>query len=253
MLSLACADPGCSEVTPFAQIRRALSRIMSIRGENADVPLIQHSLGPISRISPEGAREGAGRDLHPDPAQDQPPYGVVMPANPRQTLRMGQDRNVPGRQNAEKELIHSRRGDVVGRLDQDIAAIGEREQVTGLKASDEVGHHVVVRAHDELQGDALIVEDLLQVLHGLADLRTAIMVNAGQDVRRAGDVRHAISDESPRHGQRDRDIARAIIDSRQNMAVQINHRPSGSRALGFKRHCPVQRTRSTCQPRDRGA
>ncbi len=214
MLSLACANQGRSEITPLAQIWRALTRIMSIRGENADVPLIQHSLGPISRISAEGARERAGRELHPDPALGHPLYGVVMPANPRQTLRVGQDRNVAGCQNAEKELLHPRRRDVVGRFHEDVAGVGERDEVAGLKAGDEVGHDVIVGPHDELQGNALAVEHVLQPLDGRADLRAGVMVNAWQDVRRAGDMRHAIGDKGLRHGQRDRKVACTVVDTR---------------------------------------
>ncbi len=196
---------------------------MSIRGENADVPLVQHSLRPISRISAKGAREGPGRNLHPDPAPGQPHDGVVVPADPRQTLRMGQNWHVPGCQNSKKELFHARRRNVVGRLDQDVARVGQRHEMPALQPRNEVGNDVVVRPRNELQPNALNVEDMLQPLHRLADLRTAVVVSAREDMRRARDVRHAIGDKRLRHRQRNRKIARAIVDTGQNMAMQIDH------------------------------
>ena len=187
------------------------------------MPLVQHSLSPISRISAKGAREGASRNLHPDAGPGEPSDGVILGTDPRQPLGMGQDRNVLGRQYCKKELFQSRRWHVVGGLDEDVAGVGERDQVAAPEAGDEVGHNVVVRAHHELEADALLVENPLQMLHYLADLRAAIMVNAGQDVGRAGDVGHAVGDESPRHGERHRHVASTVVDTRENMAMEVNH------------------------------
>jgi hypothetical protein len=150
MLSLASADPGSREITPLTQIRGAPTHIVSIRGKNTDLSLIEHSLGPISRISAKGAREGPGRDLHPDPGPGQPQNGVVMGTDPGQALGMGQYRHIAGRKQAEKELLHPRRRHVVGRLDQDVARVGQRDEMPAPQAPDEVGRNVIVRSYDEL-------------------------------------------------------------------------------------------------------
>ncbi len=127
MLGLACADPSCREVAPFAQIGRTTSHIVSIGRENVDVPLVQHSLRPISRISAKGASEGTSRNLHPDTGSGHPADGKIMAPNPGQTLWVGQDWHIVGGQKAEKELLQEWRGDMVRRLDKDIASIGERK------------------------------------------------------------------------------------------------------------------------------
>lgn len=123
MLSLARSDPNGSEIASFPQIWRTPTRIMSIRGKNADTPLVQHSLGPISRISAKGASKRAGCNLHPDPRLLQALDGVIMGLNPRKPLRMGQDRHVAGDQEAEEELLQARRNNVVRRLYEDVARI----------------------------------------------------------------------------------------------------------------------------------
>jgi hypothetical protein len=234
MLSLAVADPGGSEIAPLAQIRWAPTHIVSIRGKNADLSLIQHSLGPISRISAEGAREGARRDLHPDPGPGHSQNGVVMGTDPGQALGVGQYRHVAGRQQAEEELLHPRRRHVVGRLDQDIARVGQRHETAGLQAFDEVEHNVIVRSDHQLQRDALRIKDVLQLRNGHADLRTTIMVNTGKDVGRASDVRHAVRDEGLCHRQRDGLIGGAIVDTRQNVAMKVDHGLSDLASNEFK-------------------
>jgi hypothetical protein len=66
------------------------------------------------------------------------------------------------------------------------------------------------------------------------------MVNAREDVRRASDVRHAVRDERLRHCQRDGQVAGAIINTGQNMAMQINHGLSDLASNQFKQFRPCR-------------
>ena len=251
MLSLAGSHPGGCEIAAFAQIRRTPSRIMSIRGENADVPLVQHPLRPISRISTEGARERPRRDLHPDAGSGEPPDRIVVGGDPREALGMRQDRNVAGRQNSKKELLQPGGRHVMRGLDENVAGVGERQQMTCRKTPDEVGHHVIVRTRNELQRNAFLIEDGLQLPDGIADLRTAVMVKTWQDMRRAGDMGDAVGHERPRHIERNRQVAGTVVDTRQNMTMQIDHEPRSPRSSRLRGIGRSQRTKSTCQPSGR--
>lgn len=141
---------------------------------------------------------------------------------------MGQNWNIPPRRHVKKQLFEPRRRNVVGRLDQHIARIGQREQLPTPKAGDEVRNHMIVRAGDKAQGDAVVVEHGLELLHRLADLGTGIVVNAGEDVGGASHMGHAVIDEGAGHGERDGKIRRPVIDARKDVAVQVNHLLSNS-------------------------
>jgi len=74
--------------------------------------------------------------------------------------------------------------------------------MAGAEAGHHVGRNVHIRASGQLQVDALCIDLLLQVLHGLTNLRSGVVVKPRKDVRRAGDGRHPIGDKSPSHGER---------------------------------------------------
>lgn len=85
------------------------------------------------------------------------------------------------------------------RLNQHVARIGERKQVTRTKSRDETGGHVNIRTSDQAQRDSLLVENGLQMPGSLPDGGARIMIQAGQDMRRAGHDRYALRDRRLRH------------------------------------------------------
>ena len=80
-----------------------------------------------------------------------------------------------------------------------------------------------VRALHQLDADALVVEDLLEAAYRVADALRVILIHARIDVRRAGDRGDAILRGDPRHLQRHRFVFGAVVDARQDVAMQINH------------------------------
>jgi hypothetical protein len=78
------------------------------------------------------------------------------------------------------------------RLDQHIARIGKRKQMTRAKARGEIRRHVNIRTGNEPQCDSLLVENALQLLHGLPDCGAGIMIEPGQNMRRARHNRDAL-------------------------------------------------------------
>ena len=96
---------------------------------------------------------------------------------------------------------------------------------------------VIIGASDKAQRNSMLVEGVLQLLSRLSDLRARIRVETGQDVGRACQVRYAVGNRCPVHVQRDRKIASAVVDTGQDMAMQINHETSNSQCLATDDLC----------------
>jgi len=71
MLGLNLTDSLCRELAPPVQVWRAPVHIMGIGCEKMDTSLVEHSLGPVSRISTKSASEGARGYLHPTSGMNQ--------------------------------------------------------------------------------------------------------------------------------------------------------------------------------------
>jgi hypothetical protein len=74
---------------------------------------------------------------------------------------MGQNWDESGRQHVEKQLFKPRRRHMMRGLHQDIAGVGQRQQVAAVQARHEVRNNVIVRPGDQPQGNALVVENPL--------------------------------------------------------------------------------------------
>jgi hypothetical protein len=92
---------------------------------------------------------------------------------------MGENGDKTRHQQAEEKVLQMRGFGVMRRLDQHVARVAEREQPSGLKARNKIRHDVIVRAGNELEGNAFLIEGRLQLAERTPDLRTAIVVQAG--------------------------------------------------------------------------
>jgi hypothetical protein len=97
---------------------------------------------------------------------------------------MSQNRHIAGSHQFEKEIFEPDRRNVVRGLNQDIARLGECQQMPRPQTGSEGGDDVVVGACHQPQRNAFLFEDLRELCDQLANLRTGIMIYAGQDVRR---------------------------------------------------------------------
>ena len=136
---------------------------------------------------------------------------------------MGQNWHISAHKNVEEEVLEPDWRDMVGRLDEDIAGVGERQQMARTQPSYKVLDDVVVGAGNELQRNGMLIERQLQLSHGIDDLGSGVVVDTRKNVWRASNNRYAVVDKGARHLQRDRQITRTIVDARQNVAMQIDH------------------------------
>ncbi len=83
--------------------------------------------------------------------------------------------------------------------------------------------HVSVGAADEIERDFRLMQRAAQLVRRGEQLGSGIGVKAGKDVRRAGDGRDALDNCHTRHFKRRFEIARAVIQARQYVAVKIDH------------------------------
>ena len=109
------------------------------------------------------------------------------------------------------------------RLDQHITRIGERKQLARPQARNQIGHHMNIGTRGQSQRNPCLIELSLKILNRHTNLRSRIGVQPRQYVRRAGQIGHAISNKHACHRQRNRQIGRPIIDTRQYVTVEIDH------------------------------
>lgn len=172
---------------------------MRVGGQNMDAAFVEHFFRPIFRAPTEGAGEGPRGDLHPHARPGEILEDSVAGIDPSQPLGMRQDWHIAGDKNTKKELFDLGGRDVVRRLHENITGVGQRENVPRLQARDEIMDDVGVRAAHEPQRQAFLVQSLLKLFDGRANLRTAVVKQARKDVRGAGHDFHVVGDEGARH------------------------------------------------------
>jgi hypothetical protein len=213
---------GCP-IPPARQIRRPPTKIMGIRGQDRDQPLIEHAFGPILRIASKSTRERTGGHLHPDARLCQSRHHGVLVPDPRQAFRMGEDGHITRHSDAEKQVFKARRRHMMGRFNQNVPAVIQAQQVPGSEAPDKIRRNVIVGPGDEPQANPGRVQVVLQLGDSLPDVRARVLIDPRQDVGCAGDHRDTIRNEGLGHLHSGCEVRRPVIKAGQQVAVQINH------------------------------
>ena len=89
-----------------------------------------------------------------------------------------------------------------------------------------------VGAGHQMEGDTFLIDGVLEFLNGTADLGPRIVIHPRHDMGGASHDPHTVGNEGSRHAQRYGQVRRAIVNSRQDMAMQVDH---GSRNNELKR------------------
>ena len=72
---------------------------------------------------------------------------------------MGKDRDIVSQQQGEEKLLKAGRCHVVRRLNQNVAALREREKVTGAESWQEIGDNVVIGPRGQLKGYPFLTQN----------------------------------------------------------------------------------------------
>ena len=150
----------------------------------------------------------------------------IMIIDPAQSFRVRQNRHVARNEDVEEELLDALGHGVMGWLDQHVAAGTQGRDVARPQPLDEVWRHVGVGAWKDRQINALVSQFSVECADACADLVAAVVIQAGKNMGRAGNVGDAVGGEHARHRERGRKIGRAVIETGQHMAMQVDHCPA---------------------------
>jgi hypothetical protein len=159
--------------------------IMRIGRKDMNFPLVQHSLGQILRIPAKRPGQGTACHLHPDACLQKPVERGVLPPDPGQSLGMREDRDVPCHHDTKEKVLDPRRRHMMWRFHKYIACIGQREQSSGSQSTNKICDDVIVGTSDQAQRHSRLVQHGLQVRHGGANLWPGVVIEPGQNMRRA--------------------------------------------------------------------
>jgi hypothetical protein len=108
----------------------------------------------------------------------QPLDAWVVPLDPTQPFRMGEDRDITCHEDIEKQILQPGRGYVMRRLHQHVARVSQGKKMTRAELRREAVHDVIVCAGDQSERDALLSDAVLQPCRRLPDRGSRILVEA---------------------------------------------------------------------------
>jgi hypothetical protein len=135
---------------------------------------------------------------------------------------MGENWDIARDHQVEEKFLQLGRRRVVRRLDQHVARISNGQESAGTKPRNEIWGHMDVGPRNKAKRNTLLIEKLLQSMDRVPDVGPRVMIKPGQNMRGARNSRHALRGHKPRHGEGDGRIASPVVDSWQDMAVQID-------------------------------
>lgn len=199
---------------PPTEVGRAPIQIMRIRREDVHNTFCQHTFRPVSRLPAERPTQRATRQLYPSSAGREIMHLGVVTFNPGKTFWVCQNRHKSGKLYLETELTQPRRRHMMRWFDQDVTRVSQRQEMSGADLGHEIRDHVIVGTGHQRDGDACVVEHLLEGCNLLADEWSRVVVDAWQDVRGAGHDLDAVVGEGASHVDRHAKVACAIVDIR---------------------------------------
>mgnify|MGYP000852554875 CR=1 FL=1 len=230
-------------VAATAEVGNATVYIMRVAREYVDQSLIKHPFCPISRILSESASYRSCRELHPDSMSGEALHDRIMIIDPAQSFRVRQNRHVARNEDVEEELLDALGHCVVGWLDQHVAAGAQSRDMARAQPMDEGRRHVGIGAWKDRQINTLVSQFGVECADGRADLAAGVVIHAGKNMGRAGNVGDAVGGKHARHRERRREIGRAVIETGKHMAMQVDHCPAHFRVQHVSRNefmCDVQ-------------
>lgn len=87
------------------------------------------------------------------------------------------------------------------RFDQHVARISNRQNPPRTQSGDKIGRHMGVGASGQAKRNSALIECLLQIPDGLADAAAFVVIETGQDMRRAGHHGNTLGGSRLRHRQ----------------------------------------------------
>jgi hypothetical protein len=136
---------------------------------------------------------------------------------------MRQNWDISCHEQVEKEVFNLRGRDVMRRLNQDIARVGNCKDLPRPNFRNEIWSHVRIGPGNQAERNSFLIEGFLKLLHCNTNLWAGILIQPRQYVGGASHGGYSVSDPGLGHSQRNGNIRRPVIDSWQNVGVEIDH------------------------------
>ncbi len=196
---------------------------VGIAGNNINETLVDHPPGNMLGTRTELPQKRASRQLHETSIMGKLLEHGVVRFDPRQTLGMGDDGNEPAVLYLGDSPEESRRWGDVGWFKQEIERVVQGKGMAGLDFRNRMGRQMDVGPCRDLQGDARLDQLLLEVDDHTADSRSWIVKKTRQQMRRARGHANSVINRNAGHLQGNVKRTRAIVNSREHMAVKVDH------------------------------
>jgi hypothetical protein len=197
---------------------------VGVRREEVDPPGAQQRLGGAPRGLAVLAGERPGGDLQQGPPAHDVAHPVGGPLHRLGALGVRQDHAVPPDLQVAQRLGQPQRPPPERHLQQQPVAVAQarQAQVGVAEVRQPVERHL--GAGHQAQRHLLGVEARLQVAHPLVDRRRRRRIT-GVDVRGADDRPGPRRHRRRRHRDRVAGGSRSVVDVREDVAVEVDHRP----------------------------
>ena len=167
------------------QFGRAVLEVVAIGRQQVHHAIAQEALRGALGARVEAADEGAAGELQPGAHAGRLDEVLVVLLDVTQPLRVGDDRYVAGGEHAVDEVQHARRGGVMGRLKEEVAAAVQRGQAAGVQALEQLGGDLDIGADGHFQRDGCVRQRLPEGRERGLDPLHGVVEEAGVNVRRA--------------------------------------------------------------------
>src|SRR5688500_3921042 len=140
---------------------------------------------------------------------------------------MRQNWYITCQQNFNKEIIEATWHDAVRWLEQDIAAIIERQDATVTETGNEVRPNVGITPHHKRKVYSILNQLIVQARNTASNFECVGVIDAWEHVRGACHHADAVINSHTSHVESRGDIPRPVVNSWQDVAVKIYHYGSG--------------------------
>lgn len=197
---------------------------MGVGANEMDESLFDERFGKVLRLGAKASRQTARGDLQQAPPFDQRAKHAGLHEDAMVAFGMRKDAGQLGRVKLGQQAIQ-RKIDFVGKFQQHVfAPVGQRNDFAGANLPHQIRLDSNIGARQHAQRDSPAFENRLEASGRLADRRPRVVGMVAQLVRRGDDGPNSILDGHLGHGQGIVQRGGAVVQPRQQMAMNIDKR-----------------------------
>ena len=197
---------------------------MGVGCDEVDEAVVEEAPREVGRRAPVVSEEGACRDLHEDAGEGHvldERHGSLRPAV---ALDVSHDRLVAGLDHVDEQALHVRWQRGWRHLDEHMLAEVNGQDLSSLEAAHHVRAHMGLATGDEGKFYAFLKQTVVEFRHPAHDLRWVGVVDAWQEMWRAGHHLDTVLGRPACHVERHLQTGCAVVDFVEDVAVKIDHR-----------------------------